>query len=129
MSRTPCGELSQLSCAGWKEISWIVSRRCRREIEVELGTLGVGVDLILWGHIELYRKKLYLYNGVRKKVPGFFQDECVDSTILIINEYVGLRAKSYVNKLWDIEINEYHDKKKSKGVSNRHLQKHLDFDE
>ena len=40
--------------------------------------------------------------------------------ILIISEYVGLRAKSHANKLWDVDSVEYHDKKKSKGVSNHH---------
>ena len=49
--------------------------------------------------------------------------------MLIISEYVGLRAKSFANQLWDVESTEYHDKKKSKGVSNRHLQKRIDFDD
>ena len=74
-----------------------------------------------------YPKNHDLYNCDRKKVPGLFQDECVDGKVLIISEYVGLRAKSYANKLWDVESIEYRDKKKSKGVSNRHLQKRIDF--
>ena len=76
-----------------------------------------------------YPKNHDLYNCDRKKVPGLFQDECVDGKMLIISEYVGLRAKSYANKLWDVDSTEYHDKKKSKGVSNRHLQKRIDFDD
>ena len=76
-----------------------------------------------------YPKNHDLYNCDRKKVPGLFQDECVDGMMLIVSEYVGLRAKSYANKLWDVESTEYHDKKKSKGVSNRHLQKRIDFND
>ena len=82
-------------------------------------------------HIEFsnYPENHDLYNCDRKKVPGLFQDECLDGKMLIISEYVGLRAKSYANKLWDVESTEYHDKKKSKGVSNRQLQKRIDFDD
>ena len=76
-----------------------------------------------------YPKNHDLYNCDRKKDPGLFQDECVDGQMLIISEYVGLRAKYYANKLWDVDSNEYHNKKKSKGVSNRHLQKRIDFDD
>jgi hypothetical protein len=63
-----------------------------------------------------YPKNHLLYNCDRKKVPGLFQDECVDGKMLVISEYVGLRAKSYANQLWCPEENDYHDKKKSKGV-------------
>ena len=51
-----------------------------------------------------YPKNHDLYHCDRKKVPGLFQDECVDVKTLVISEYVGLRAKSYANKLWDVEI-------------------------
>lgn len=49
--------------------------------------------------------------------------------MLIISEFVGLRAKPYASELWDVESSEYHDEKKSKGVSKRHLQKCIDFDD
>ena len=49
--------------------------------------------------------------------------------MLIIGEYVGLRAKSYANELWDVESSEYHDERNFKGVSNRYLQKRIDFDD
>ena len=59
-----------------------------------------------------YPKNHDLYNFDRKKVPGLFQDECVeDGNMMIISEYVGLRAKSYANKLWEVVSNENLDKK------------------
>ena len=88
-----------------------------------------------------YPKDHYLYNNDRKKVPGLFQDECVDpycyedkeknplwGKMSIISEYVGLRAKSYCNKLVflnDSFINK--EKKKSKGVPRRHIEKRINF--
>ena len=57
-----------------------------------------------------YPKNHDLYNSDRKKIPGLFQDECgFDENVLIISEYVGLRAKFCANKLWDVGSNEYHD--------------------
>ena len=47
----------------------------------------------------------------------------------VISEYIGLRAKSYVNKLYDVENFEFYDKKKSKGVANKHLQKRIHFED
>jgi hypothetical protein len=90
----------------------------------------------------LYRKKLnsliILYNCDRQKIPGLFQDECVrdefnkttgkyESNMKVISEYIGLRAKSYVNKLFDVENFQFYDEKKSKGVANKHLQKRIHF--
>ena len=49
--------------------------------------------------------------------------------MVIQPEYVGLRAKSYANKLWEVVSNEYLDKKKSKGVSICHLKERIDFDD
>ena len=34
--------------------------------------------------------------------------------MLIISEFVGLRAKPYANELWDVESSEYHDEKNPK---------------
>ena len=53
-------------------------------------------------HMEFsnYPKDHPLYNCDRKKVPGLFQDECVDGKMAIISEYIGLRAKSYSNNLF-----------------------------
>ena len=76
-----------------------------------------------------YPKSHPLYNCDRKKVPGLFEDECVDGDMKVISEYIGLRAKSYVNKLYDVETFNFYDKKKSKGVANKHLQKYIHFDD
>jgi hypothetical protein len=76
-----------------------------------------------------YPKEHPLYNCDRKKIPGLFQDECVDGKFLVISEYVGLRAKSYSNKLYNTENNDFEEKKKSKGVSNKHLKKRIDFND
>jgi len=77
-----------------------------------------------WIEFSNYPKTHPLYNCDRKKVPGLFQDECVDGTLAVISEYVGLRAKSYANQLYD---GEYYDKKKSKGVARRHLEQRIAF--
>jgi hypothetical protein len=63
-----------------------------------------------------YPKNHLLYNDDRKKTPGLFQDECVDGKMAVISEYIGLRAKSYVNKLYYVEDTDFELKKKSKGV-------------
>ena len=89
-------------------------------------------DPLIQKHIEFsnYPENHDLYNCDRKKVPGLFQDESVnDGKMLFISEYVGLRAKSYANKLWNVKSHEYQEKKKSKGVSTRHLEKRVDFDD
>jgi hypothetical protein len=88
-------------------------------------------DDIIQKEIEFsnYPKNHHLYNCERKKIPGLFQDECVDGDMKIISEYIGLRAKSYVNKLYDVENFQFYDKKKSKGVANKHLQKRIHFDD
>jgi hypothetical protein len=88
-------------------------------------------DDIIQKEIEFsnYPKTHPLYNCDRKKVPGFFQDECVDGDMKVISEYIGLRAKSYVNKLYDVENFTFYDKKKSKGVANKHLQKRIHFED
>ena len=46
-----------------------------------------------------------------------------------MSEYIGLRAKSYVNKLFYVEEKEYDLKKKSKGVNSKHLKKRIDFED
>lgn len=74
-----------------------------------------------------YPKDHLLFNTDRKKVPGFFQDECVDSSMAIIQEYVGLRAKSYANKLYYPELNKHKEKQKGKGVPSRHLAQRVTF--
>jgi hypothetical protein len=76
-----------------------------------------------------YPKHHPLFNTDRKKVPGYFQDECVDGKMAIISEYVGLRAKSYSNKLYYPEESDYHTKMKGKGVPNRHLKTRVTFDD
>ena len=76
-----------------------------------------------------YPKNHFLYNCDRKKVVGLFQDECVDGSLTVVSEYIGLRAKSYVNKLFYVEENEYDLKKKSKGVNSKHLKKRIDFED
>ena len=76
-----------------------------------------------------YPKDHHLYNCDRKKVPGYFQDECVDGKFVVISEYVGLRAKSYVNNLYDSVKKEYTSKKKSKGVASVHIKKRITFDD
>ena len=89
-------------------------------------------DPLIQKHIEFsnYPENHDLYNCDREKVPRLFQDECVnDGKMLIISEYVGLRAKSYANILWNVKSQEYQEKKKSKGVSTRHLEKRVDFDD
>ena len=70
-----------------------------------------------------------LYNNDRKKIPGLFQDECVDGEMLVISEYIGLRAKSYVNKMYNPVDKSYETKKKSKGVNRKHLKQRTDFDD
>ena len=69
-------------------------------------------------HMEFsnYPKDHPLYNCDRKKVPGLFQDECVDGKMAVISEYIGLRAKSYSNNLFYPSSEIYQAKKKSKGV-------------
>ena len=47
--------------------------------------------------------------------------------MFIISECVELRAKSKANKLWDVKCKEYFNRKVSKGVSIRHLQKRINF--
>ena len=86
---------------------------------------------MIYKHVEFSDnpKNHDIHNRDRKKVLGLFQDECVDGTMLIIGEYVGLRAKSYANELWDVESSEYHDERNFKGVSNRYLQKRVDSDD
>jgi hypothetical protein len=74
-----------------------------------------------------YPKNHFLYNCDRKKQPGLFQDECVDGKLMVISEYIGLRAKSYANNLYDVEDKQYEEKKKSKGVSSKHLKKRIGF--
>jgi hypothetical protein len=87
-----------------------------------------------------YPKNHLLYNCDRKKIPGLFQDECVgdemnkltgkyECNMKVISEYIGLRAKSYVNKLYDVENSGFYDKKKSKGVPNKHLQNRIHFND
>lgn len=76
-----------------------------------------------------YPKNHMLYNNDRKKVPGLFQDECVDGSLTVVSEYIGLRAKSYVNKLFYVEENEYDLKKKSKGVNSKHLKNRIGFED
>jgi len=76
-----------------------------------------------------YPKNHLLYNNDRKKVPGYFQDESVDSEFLIISEYVGLRSKSYVNKIFNKDKNTYQSKKKAKGVPRIHLKKNIEFED
>ena len=76
-----------------------------------------------------YPKNHFLYNCDRKKQVGLFQDECVDGKLLVISEYIGLRAKSYANKLYCVEEECYEEKKKSKGVSSKHLKKRIDFED
>jgi hypothetical protein len=76
-----------------------------------------------------------LFETAHKKVPGWFQDECVDGSngnMSIISEYVGLRAKSYSNKLYSFDQNNiggYEDKKKAKGISSKHVKKRLAFED
>ena len=74
-----------------------------------------------------YPKDNLLYNCNRKKVPGLFQDECVDGKMAIISEYVGLRAKSYSNDLYYPTNEEFKCKKKSKGVPSRHIENRVNF--
>ena len=74
-----------------------------------------------------YPKDNLLYNCDRKKVPGLFQDECVDGKMAIISEYVGLRAKSYSNDLYYPTNEEFKCKKKSKGVPSRHIENRVNF--
>ena len=76
-----------------------------------------------------YPKDHSLFNNDRKKQVGIFQDECVDGKMAIISEYVGLRAKSYSNQLYYPSSDEYKDKKKSKGVPSRHIEKRVTFND
>jgi hypothetical protein len=78
-----------------------------------------------------YPKNNFLYNDDRKKVPGLFQDECVDAggPMQIISEYVGLRAKCYTNKLYSPDADVFTEKKKCKGISKVHLKKRINFDD
>ena len=76
-----------------------------------------------------YPKDHPLYNCDRKKVPGLFQDECVDGKMAIISEYIGLRAKSYSNNLFFPSSEIYLAKKKSKGVPSRHISNRVSFDD
>jgi len=76
-----------------------------------------------------YPKNHFLYNCDRKKVAGLFQDECVDGKMMVISEYVGLRAKSYANKLFMVEEKDYECKKKSKGIAKKHLKKRITFED
>jgi uncharacterized protein YeeX (DUF496 family) len=75
-----------------------------------------------------YPKNHELYNIDNKKNVHYFQDECVDGKLLVISEYVGLRAKSYANKLYNVESQCFDEKKKCKGISSIHLKKRLSFD-
>ena len=74
-----------------------------------------------------YPKDNFLYNCDRKKIPGLFQDECVDGEMAIISEYIGLRAKSYSNNLYYPTNEEFKCKKKSKGVPSKHIANRVDF--
>jgi hypothetical protein len=76
-----------------------------------------------------FPKNHMLYNCDRKKVPGLFQDECVDGQFCVISEYVGLRAKSYSNHLYNVDSCTYDDKKKSKGVPRKHIEKRITFND
>jgi hypothetical protein len=66
---------------------------------------------------------------IEKKVMGLFQDESVDNHMVIISEYIGLRAKSYSNLLWNTAEQTYENKMKSKGTSKNHLKKRFDFED
>jgi hypothetical protein len=82
-------------------------------------------------HLEFsnYPKNHTLFNNDRKKVMGLFQDESVDNHMVIISEYIGLRAKSYSNLLWNTAEQTYENKMKSKGTSKNHLKKRFDFED
>jgi len=88
-------------------------------------------DALLQSNIEFsnYPKSHFLHNTDRKKIPGLFQDECVNGKMTVISEYVGLRAKSYANHLYDVDSKEYIDKKICKGINSRHLKKRVSFDD
>ena len=71
-----------------------------------------------------------LFNDKRKKRVGLLQDECVDCEFVVISEYVGLRAKCYSTKLYDVKNKSYsHEKKKCKGIKSWHAKKILTFDD
>lgn len=76
-----------------------------------------------------YPKDHPLFNEDRKKAVGIFQDECVDGEMAVISEYIGLRAKSYANKIYYPADDCYQTKKKSKGVAVRHLKKRIGFED
>ena len=60
------------------------------------------------------------------KIPGIYQDESIRKFMfLIIAAYVGMRANSYVNQLWNPALKKYTDKKKSKSVPSKHIEKVL----
>mgnify|MGYP000384883074 CR=1 FL=1 len=71
-----------------------------------------------------YPKNHLLYNNDRKKVPGLFQDECVQDVefkkvkfrpkFVVMIEYVGLSAKSCVNQMIAPEDSEITDKQNRK---------------
>ena len=84
---------------------------------------------LLQEHIEFsnYPETHPLYNNTRNKMVGLFQDECVDGTLTIISEYVGLRAKCYSSKLYNTKTLKYEEKKKCKGISKCHVKKRLQF--
>ena len=84
---------------------------------------------ILQSRIEFsnYPKDHFLFNESRKKIPGLFQDESTDGKFAIIQEYVGLRAKSYSNNLFFPVDSSCKDKKKSKGVPSTHIQNRINF--
>ena len=82
-------------------------------------------------HVEFsnYPREHFLYDATRKKQVGLFQDECVDGELAVISEYVGLRAKSYVNRIYLVDRGDFTVKKKCKGVNRRHLQQRVGFDD
>ena len=71
-------------------------------------------NTLLQEHIECsnYPKDHPLYNDTRKKQVGLLQDECVDNKFVVISEYVGLRAKCYATKLYDVKDKCYSNEKK-----------------
>ena len=67
-----------------------------------------------------YPKDHFLYSEKRKKVPGYFKDECAGK---IVEKFVGLRSKMYSLKLFK-EISEV---KVAKGVKTPVIKKELTF--
>ena len=76
-----------------------------------------------------YPKTHHLYNDNRKKQVGLFQDESVDGSFTVIEEYVGLRAKCYSSKVYNVDTMEYTEKKKCKGIKRCHVKKVMKFED